>query len=379
MNLYIVVGCIVGIVACFLMYMRHVANRQRRIEQSKVVLRPLVERVHREREMESVYHETIYERAMSTIDGILNHETATDQSKVLDLAHILSRGIYPVLRPCPDIASACCRAILLYSHNHDNRRRARFVLYDMNVPDVDVRGRDLDEMRRRSIDRLIDTVSTMPRPVSIPPRTDPVETVRTEPIDNDSQNSHDSGVVQSTHRILRDLPSTDVSRDDIDAYIASCSLDDETKAKALYALETVSHEDLGTGLIEFEALGKVWNATPHKDTVILQLASMIENGVPVCHSGKLGRLASVMDTGDSAYRVVPVWVVRQYASNIAPTVRREILDAASHHDRVEYESTGHDGLTKQMIETFTARIEPYMKHVPDHIQRLIVDEYTSGF
>lgn len=379
MNLYIIVGCIVGIVACFLMYMRHMANRQRRIEQSKVLLRPIFERVHQEQKKESDYLDRMYERAMHTIDNILYNESSTDQKKLVDLAHILSRGIYPVLRPCPDIASACCRTILLYSHNHDERRRSRFILYDMNVDDVDIRGKPLDEMRRRTIDRLIDTVSTMPRPDSIPVRTENPKKVHREPIENDSQNSHDSGVVQSTHTILRDLPSTVLSRDDIDEYIASCSLDDDTKAKALYALETLSHDDLGTGIVEYDALSNVWNATPHKDTVILQLASMIENGVPVCHSGKLGRLASVMDTGESTYRVVPVWVLRQYASNIAPDVRRDILETVSHQDRMKYDTTGDDVLTKKMIDTFTTRMQPHMKHAPEHIRRLIVDEYTTGF
>jgi len=249
----------------------------------------------------------------------------------------------------------------------------------MHVNDVDVRGKPLDEMRRRTIDRLIDTVSTMPRPVNIPPYTETPATFHVEPIENDPQNSLDSGVVQSTHMILRDLPTFNLSRDDIDEYISSCSLGDDTRTKALHALETLSHEDVGTGIIEYDALSNVWNATPHKDTVILQLASMIENGVPVCHSGKLGRLASVMDTGESAYRVVPIWVLRQYASNIAPVARREILETLSHQNRVTYETMGDEVITKKMIDTFTTRMEPHMKHAPEHVRLLIVDEYTTGF
>lgn len=383
MNIYIFVGIIAGIAACVFLYMRHAALRQQRIEYSKIALQPIRQRVERERQREAMYNDMLYDTCMKTIDDIVDDPRKTDQTKLVDLAIVLSRGVYPVLRPSPDIAAACCRTILLYSHNHDERRRARFVLYDMHVPDIDVSpmAKGLDEMRLHTIERLMDTVSSMPRPVDIvnvPARKEPIRATR-EPIENDTQNSHDSGVVQSVRGILEDLPTSVVSRDDVDEYIASCHLDDDTKAKAIYALDTLSRDDMGTGMTEYDALSKVWKATPHKDTVILQLSSMIENGVPVCHSGKLGRLASVMDTGESKYRVVPVWVLRQYASEIAPRVRRDVLETVSHTDRIEYETTGHDTTKTKMIESFSNAMEPHMKHAPEHIKRLILDEYSLGF
>jgi len=203
--------------------------------------------------------------------------------------------------------------------------------------------------------------------------------VQRERIDNDPQNSHDSGVVKSVRTILDRLPSNgELPREDIEEYISTCTLDDETKAKALYSLDTLS-DDVYSSISETDALGRVWHAAKDKDTVILQLSSAIENGLPVCHSGKLARFASVMDTGETTDRIVPTWVLRQHAREIASTTRRRVLETVSKEDRHRYETHGDEQLTQRMVDEFQKDMKPHMERVPDHMKRLILEEYSSGF
>jgi hypothetical protein len=254
----------------------------------------------------------------------------------------------------------------------------------MHIPDADVSdtSQPLDDELVRGIDVMIDTLSTRGYQTrQRPAKRQEIHDVSPvyEPVDDDTQNSHDSGVVTSVKQILSGLSKHTVKRDVVEEYIGTCSLDDDTKAKALYALDTLTDEEYGTGITEMDALSRVWGSGADKDTVILQLASAIEHGVPVCHSGKLGRLASALDTGETKHAIVPTWVLRRHASDIAAKVRRDVLDRASSRDREQYETEGHDLLRTQMIDAFTKDMKPHLQNAPEHIQRLLLEEYSGAF
>jgi len=383
-SVYIIIGTLVGIIACFLVYY-HVHQRdQRRRQCIQQHIRTIRERVSVEKEQRSMYLANLYNRTRTRISDII-HDTSTPlETRLVNLAYIVSRGVYPVLRPDPDIATQCCRAVILHTDAVEEHRKARLLLYSMHIPDADVSdtSQPLDDELVRGIDVMIDTLSTRGYQTrQRPAKRQEIHDVSSvyEPVDDDTQNSHDSGVVTSVKQILSGLSKHTVKRDVVEEYIGTCSLDDDTKAKALYALDTLTDEEYGTGITEMDALSRVWGSGADKDTVILQLASAIEHGVPVCHSGKLGRLASALDTGETKHAIVPTWVLRRHASDIAAKVRRDVLDRASSRDREQYETEGHDLLRTQMIDAFTKDMKPHLQNAPEHIQRLLLEEYSGAF
>lgn len=385
-SVYIIIGTLIGISACFLVYY-HIYQRERRRRQCiQQHIRTIRERVTTEKEQRTTYLENLYNATRSRISSIIHDTSSPLESRLVNLAYILSRGVYPVLRPDPDIATQCCRAVIVHTDAVDEHRRARILLYSMHIPDADVSdiSKSLDDDLVREIDVMIDTLAVrgyVSRPKSAKNRAELTADISTvyEPVDDDTQNSHDSGVVTSVKHILSNLPKHTIQRADVEEYIGSCSLDDDTKAKALYTLDTLSDEDVGTGIAEMDALSRVWGSGTDKNTIILQLASAIEHGVPVCHSGKLARIASAMDTGETEHSIVPTWVLRRHASDIAAKVRRDVLERASSREREQYETDGHDALQTQMIDTFTRDMKPHLQKAPEHIQRLILEEYSGAF
>ena len=375
-RLYIILGLAVALAVFVYVYTdarRRDLARQRLY--TKRTLQRVREMVEREKHQRDAHAAALYTSSLETLRHTIRDPSSSADDALFRAARFVSRGVYPVLNPDPWLAATCCRAIVHHSKDTRAVRDARFLLYSLHIPDDDTAptAATYDDAIVHDIDARIAEIQST-RHTRIAPR----EMEIVEPVDDDRQNSHDSGVARSVREILDSLPNASFSRDDIERYISICSLDDETKAKALYALDTVS-SDIFSTMSETDALARVWHASCDKDTVILQLASSIENGLPVCHSGKLARFASVMDTGESKHSIVPVWVLRRHAAGIASTTRQRILETASPADRAMYDTHGHEHLTQQMIDMFTSRMEPHMERVPDHMKRLIIDEYTTAF
>ena len=145
--------------------------------------------------------------------------------------------------------------------------------------------------------------------------------------------------------------------------------------------DTVDNPALG--ISEEEALARVWRAAKHKDLVIQQMASGIEHGQPVCHSGKVARLAASLDDGEEeTARVLPMWAVKEELHAMASKTRDKVLQEAS-QDAVEtYNSNDTSPLKEQMEKTFRAECDAYTKETslsPIVLRPVIDDIVEYGF
>jgi hypothetical protein len=298
---------------------------------------------------------------------------------LLELANIYKHGEYGAFRPDNDAAALCARTVLFTSTNVDQRASARAILFSPELDEVDM-DRDVPGLppefasqaarRARTVVGSTVRISRQKKPVT---RVD---------IPSDSQNAHDHGVSTSTRDTLRGLEEQlehDV-REDVLGYIStSCGVSDDAKAAAVAAVDTLrdSVDSPYIGMSELDALSRVWSAVEDKDTVVLQLASMIEHGMPVCHSGKMARLAGCMDTQRPT--VVPLWAIKQEIYEIAARVRDDVLSSES-GDMVDLYNSGRNPmLSERMSSEFKRRVDAIESSIDPSILRSIVDDVISSF
>lgn len=295
--------------------------------------------------------------------------------KLLYVAKIAARGVHPAVAPDPDLARTCCRAILMSTKNPVTCARARYILYDLHVDDHDVDGRPIDEQVRALVRDITEAAYMNQEPI---PKAKDIHVPRPVTIDDDPQNSHDSTVVSEVRRTIPKLRPSALTRTDIETMIAEADVSNDAKANALYALDTLSNETYSFDVSEYDMLTRVAGISD-RETLVLQLASMIENGMPVCHTGKMSRLASCLDTGESETSIQPLWAVRLQAGEIASTIRREYLSSISDEIRREYETEGHDDVSSKLCADFETAIHREMPDVPAHIKKTVIEEFSGGF
>lgn len=301
--------------------------------------------------------------------------------RMVTIAKIYFRGIYPYYSPNRDVAQALCRTVILHCPHTTYKTEARVLMFSdcMVESTIDV-ARDSAplplepaarltrlamESRQQGSNRTTDRTPVRP-PVRVVGEED--RAVDGEDIIGDSQNSHDHGVVSHVAKVLQTLPhaETGTIRDDIEAYIAtSCGdhITDDEKAQALQCLESI-RDDVDhpkVGVSEEQALARVWNAAQYKDLVVQQLASGIERGLPVCHTGKLSRIAASLDDGQREdTKILPMWAVKDDLYRLASKVRDTVLDEASPDQTQAYnESTTGSALQTKMVDAFRRECDEY--------------------
>ena len=334
------------------------------------------------------------------------HDTKTPDvwERMVDLAKLYHRGIYPYYRPDIETGHSICRTVILHAPTGQAKTDARVLLFSAPEPeetlDTHPGARALPiEPAGVLTKRAMATKCHRTDPPAGPPRTvlpllvgrlDPIAVQRTRPLTRpDSQNAHDHGVVKHVAKILTSLPPVadadepGVQREVEDHIANDCDISDDAKAAALQVMESL-HETVDNpvlGLSEQQALARVWRRVVHKDLVVQQLASGLEYGQPVCHSGKMARLAAALDDGESENRVLPMWAIRDQLGTTAAAVRDQVLAGASAAETDAY--TAGDSFLKQQMETaFKAKCEDFVKEsgVSSTVLRPIVDDLVEyGF
>ena len=227
-QLYMIIGTIVGISACVavILYMQHLAtlskvSRRERIQHALDAYRMSNARRQQQRDM---YKHTVYSNTMNDVMTVCRDPFHSPHDKLLYVAKLAARGIYPAVAPDPDLARTCCRAILMTTKNPVTCARARYILYDLHVEDHDIEGTPIDESVRTLVRDITETAYMnqeltrkekhihVPRPVFI---------------DNDPQNSHDSTVVSEVRRTISRLRPSSLSRTDIESMIYEADVSDE--------------------------------------------------------------------------------------------------------------------------------------------------------
>jgi len=307
---------------------------------------------------------------------------------LLELATIYKFGEYGIAQPNDDAAVACARCVLFTSSDPVVKSKARAFMFVENVNDIDIDHSapplpfDFARAAIRRAQSIAQPGRALERARAAARDPQPQRVV----VESDPQNSHDSGVVASTRDTLRGLEEVDQAgvdsvRERVAKFITTCDVDDEEKVKAIVALESIRDEidSPYIGISEVDALARVWQAVPDKTVIVQQLASAIEHGVPVCHSGKMARLAGCMDVVDPGQHV-PVWAVRQEVFSLASKVRDDVLGRLSSEDAQLYQAGHHPAVVQSMTDELRRRANDIEVGTLDQsVVRSIVDDATAAF
>lgn len=321
--------------------------------------------------------------------------TLDPEDAMLYTASLYKRGVHGLFRSDPETSHALCRSLILHGAQRDIRTDAMTLLYE-NPPcedattcssfPADLANMVLHRFKTEPTPPVRTSVRTPPArtPVRTPVRTPP--TPKTKPkIPDDPQNSHQHTVVATSRTALSKLPHV-CDRDimsTVEQYIQSDTdqmMTDETKAKALHALDSLNTIESAQfdGLTERQALARVWNtvAPEERDLVIHQLADSIERGMPVCHTGKMTRLASTVDT------VLPSWQVKEVLFSEAARIRDETLKNATSTEERAYNEDPESSLKDRMVSSFKDYSSDFLsKHNMSKsvMQPIIDDVIDHGF
>ena len=375
--------------------LRYKPNKGATCQNYRAIIVPCVSK---QRSMASHDRSRWVERAQSLVaDG--------SEHSALELARMYSTGDFALgIHPDPDSSTKLCRTVLLYGSDPEAKKDARWRLFEDSS--LAMHQRIVDGMPPSST-RLPDTLaddmilgiiakkrreersSQQSQPVHAPARrvmsSPPPQTTTPPRIMNDAHNVHDSGIIGSARRRLQALPHAPEScRDSIETYIETdeCDVgDDETKALALHALDTLStdvHDSL-LGMSEMDAASRVWysvsNDSNGKDRVVYALASSIEHGMPVCTTGKISRLAASLSSPED---MKPVWAIKQQLYAVASDVRNSCIESASQHDRDQYLYSDESPLRMRMINRFEAKAREVCSDLPDSVSSPIIQDATNN-
>jgi len=310
---------------------------------------------------------------------------------MLYTARLYIRGIHGLWRPDLETGHRLCRELVLNGTDSDTRTEAMTLLYD--TPEIEdtqtpvLPGDLADQCLRRYYQdtqttraaRFHRAAATLPQPPPVPRPPKAVAAVHDDP-----QSSHQHTVVATSRTALHTLDEVDdrdiVSK--IESYIQRDTdplMTDETRAKALHALDSINtiESTQFPGLTEQQALARVWNRVDasERDQVIHQLADSIEHGMPVCHTGKMTRLASVVD------RVLPTWQVKELFQSEAARIRDDTLKNAPATDTREYMESDESRLKDTMVASFKSYATDFMaRHeMSPSVMSPIVEEVAAGF
>jgi hypothetical protein len=142
----------------------------------------------------------------------------------------------------------------------------------------------------------------------------------------------------------------------VGSHIDGCDAADGVKRDARRVLDLVDDAPHSrVGVSQLDALRRVWNRihspvnapqqADMKDGLVRMLASGVENGVPVCATGRLMRIVGTLD-GTDAQDIVslkPSWAVNAELGNLSTAIRSRVLREASDADRKAYESVDNNG------------------------------------
>ena len=152
-------------------------------------------------------------------------------------------------------------------------------------------------------------------------------------------------------------------------------IDNDTATDALRLLDNLDGQHVHSvhGTTEKQALIAVWKKIKSSDnrenlieTLAKQLASGIEHGVPVCSSGKIARIVSVMDGTSNETRAAPMWIIKDEIGSLAAKVREDFRDASEEKQKQEFRKRAY----RDYVETLGMN---------KAIIGSIIDTYSEGF
>ena len=379
-----------------------VASRPRSQQRSEMVLAALRQKIAQTKARATQERVERAKEALSNVWHIVRDESVPAWVRMVDLAKVYRRGMYPFFRPDVDTGNALCRTVILHCPDANVKNEARLLLFSNPVDpddtlDIHLHAQPLPIepaglLTKKAMGSRVARAGVRERSVRSDPFTGPEMLPRpARVVRPDAQNVHDHGVARHVSSILTSLPpaadAASVRQEVEDHIAASCGdhISDDEKAAALHILDSLRADvdNPAIDLSEQEALARVWAQAKHKDFVVQQLASGLEHGQPVCHSGKMARIAAALDDGESdTRRILPMWAVRDHLNSIAAETRTRILSEASPADVEAYNEDNESHLTERMIVQFRKTCAEFFKerNFSPVVTRTIVDEIAEfGF
>jgi type II secretory pathway pseudopilin PulG len=383
---YITLGTVIVVIGlCALLLYSKQKDTDQRIEQTIARLRAKVQ----DNRARALREDSERARcAVGELWAVVNDQSQSVWRRMVDLAKLYHRGIFPYFKPDVDTGNALCRTVILYSPDAGAKTEARLLLFSLaereTTHDIHPKSRNFPIEPAGVLTRLAmaqKTARVVPKAAEPPKK---------QVIRRDSQNAHDHGVARHVSKILTSLPpatNAEGIRREVEEYIADgCGdhVSDDDRAAAIQFLESVRDavDNPQLGISEQEALARVWRKAKHKDLVVQQLASGVEHGHPVCHSGKMARFAAALDDGESETRILPLWAIKEQLNAVAANVRRTVLESASDADIDAYNATDTSNLKERMTTQFKAKCNEFARDagIAPLVMRAVVDEIVQfGF
>ena len=349
-------------------------------------------------EQDAIVRERAYSRAKAMFDTIRQSRSMGPFEKVSELMKLYKRGLFPSIRPDEHMAKKCARCIAMYAPNSKvaMKHEAMRILLEPEIHDVDIQSDSPPAFQRyghEAIDECLRigtkerVLTRLKRAPPQPPRV-PLQEQELR-VQDDTQNSHDHGVVRSIcekikTRNITKVPETAVDKTtrDVQYHIANhrCMVSDDAKARALTALESLGSEVYHPEFLvdEASALHHIWKDAPDKDSVVLQLAEMVENGGVVCHTGKMARIIGCLDTTCDDI-IQPIWAIKAKLLHTAASIRDAVLQHASDTQKQAYEMGLEDDLKHKMIDRFRSSSKDEVLLLQPTIAQNLLEEIESGF
>lgn len=226
-----------------------------------------------------------------------------------------------------------------YSPDVDIRLEATEKLYHMNYQQNMVPVSDPDEINNQYT--VLKETPPVPLPniqASLPEKNE---------IRNDTQNVHDTGVVNSVKIIVDNLrKETPINIpakkciDDIKVWLNKDISEDEHKKRALKTFERMTNVN---GIVsnancdEIEILTLIWNKIDQlkkdkkedgenvQNNLLIQLCEAQEHGETVCAQGRFNHVLACLDVLKEGSQIKPVWAIKQEMMHKASLLTNEEL------------------------------------------------------
>lgn len=252
---------------------------------------------------------------------------------------------------------------------------------------------ELNQPIETQTDNLIFTEIRQAEPAPLPnipePATIPVE------IRNDTQNTHDSGVVNSIKQTINRLrmkvdnpKSKTVCLLEIQQLIDNEKKNQTLKNKAFKTLKSMKNHDSfisSAGMTETEALALVWNRISILDknnkenaerNLLLQLSEANEWGQSVCPQGRFNHVIGSLETIDEDVQIKPLWAIKQEMYNNSIKIREQLLNNYNESEKEKIEK----GTDDKLVSDFEWKLNKNLRETfkKEYCPHLVSEEFIDG-
>lgn len=222
------------------------------------------------------------------------------------------------------------------------------------------------------------------------------QTVAAEPVPaegvqirNDAQNVHDSTVIRTVRASVDRLQAAGATASpqrlhEVRRHVQQADVSEDRRRSALQALDHIERTDATLdsipGVSEGQLLGLVWDRIAHPDNaenrgalqhnLVTELSESVEQGVPVCATGRFTRVLGTLDGVDSQVEIKPKWALQKEMVDRAGALYAERVAALPEEHRAAVQAV-------EPTPEQAATGETVMQSVKNDIRQDFHDSYVK--